>query len=193
MVSAREWWMTYGESCTKPNAGLEGFDVRAAVYEALRPFERVLEVGCGIGETAALFSPCEYIGIDINPLAVEKARQRLPGHDFRQHDVGMALPAADAVLFYDVLLHVPDDEINDLLAEAATDARKIVIAEMMDRKWRHGGMPPAFNRNPEDYLEIMRALGFSESRRTVRVCQHYTSQEWAGCGSPDFTLLTLTR
>lgn len=54
----------------------------------LRPFlahvdvkrmRRVLDIGCGPGTNAGLFSGCDYVGIDINPGYIRTASSRFPG------------------------------------------------------------------------------------------------------------------
>lgn len=60
---------------------------------------------------------------------------------------------ADTWLAHTVLLHVPDDEIGPLLARTAPYAR-IVIGEVMGRKWRRPGDPPVFNREASEYVEL---------------------------------------
>ena len=191
-TAAQAFWISRGEHHLTPS-GVEfpeGFDVNAVLRDALGPFQVLLEIGCGDGRLAAMFDPAEYIGVDINPEAIARAKKRLPGHVFSLHDIGLSLAASDVVLFYNVLLHVPDDEIRDRLAEATVGRPRIVIAEMMDRRWRRSGEPPIFNRDPDDYIEIMRGLGYAKTRRMTRVCARYNSSPWTEIASPDFTLLT---
>lgn len=59
-----------------------------AAVEAAGPLEgkRVLDVGCGYGDLLGLLPPCSYLGIDVNPLAVEQARRLWPDHTFRVSD-----------------------------------------------------------------------------------------------------------
>jgi SAM-dependent methyltransferase len=188
--AAQAFWIEEGEHHIKPNVGREGFDMGAALLEALGSFGRVLDIGCGDGEMAAVFEPHEYVGVDINPTVIAIARDRLPHHDFFLRDSGNDLPAADTAFFCNVLLHVPDDEIRDCLAAAAAGRKRIVIAEMMDRRWRRNGNPPVSNRNPEDYDNIMRSLGFEKRQCIGRICQRYNSRPWTDIASPLFTLLT---
>jgi SAM-dependent methyltransferase len=109
----------------------------------------VFELGCGYGRLAPAFEPGQYVGMDINPTALEVARRECPEHTFVDEWV-----EADTILAYTVLLHVPDDDI-----EAMVDAMKayprIVIGEIMELRWRRAGNPPAFNREPDEYCALV--------------------------------------
>ena len=54
-----------------------------------------------------------------------------------------------------MLLHVPDDEIESIIKQAKRNYSRIVIGEIMGREWRRPGNPPVFNRNKEDYLDLV--------------------------------------
>src|SRR5690606_9750276 len=61
---------------------------------------------------------------------------------------------ADTWLAWTVLLHVPDDELPALLARTASYGR-VVIGEVMGRRWRRPGDPPVFNREADEYVELV--------------------------------------
>lgn len=127
------------------------------IHGILKTFVKgsVCEFGCGDGRLAPAFD--DYYGMDINPYAVEAARKRNPDKTF-----GDDLQPADTVLAHTVLLHVPDDEIESVM-ESFQAYNTIVISEIMDRRWRRDGDPPVFNRNIENYLDL---LG-----RPAQICQ----------------------
>jgi SAM-dependent methyltransferase len=109
----------------------------------------VFEFGCGYGRLASTFTPDGYVGYDINPAALQEARRRNPQHRFAddwQH--------ADTFLAHTVLLHIPDDQIKAVL-DRANLYRRVVIGEIMGRKWRRPGDPPVFNREAEEYEALM--------------------------------------
>ena len=66
----------------------------------------VVEFGCGDGRLAEFFDPQKYYGWDINPAAIDAARQGQPRHTF-----GYQPREADIALAYTVLLHVPDPQL----------------------------------------------------------------------------------
>lgn len=84
----------------------------------------ILEVGCGTGRTyealmrRLVLRPFGYVGLDINPAMVERARTRYPQADFGTGDL-LSLPFADgafgSVVCTDVLQQVP--ELGPPLAE----------------------------------------------------------------------------
>lgn len=109
----------------------------------------VFEFGCGDGRLSPAFSPELYAGFDINPAALAAAARANPGYRFVSE-----WEPADTFLAWTVLLHVPDDEIGTVLAEAEA-YKRIVIGEVMGRKWRRAGDPPVFNREADEYVEMV--------------------------------------
>jgi SAM-dependent methyltransferase len=110
----------------------------------------VFEFGCGYGRLAGVFSPTKYVGFDINPAALKEAHKRRPDHVF-----GSEWVDADTFLAYTVLLHVPDDEIGGILDAAKSQYKRIVIGEIMGRQWRRPGNPPVFNRDAQEYADLI--------------------------------------
>jgi hypothetical protein len=87
--------------------------------------------------------------MDINPVAIQEARTRNPGYSF-----GAEWVEADTLLAYTVLLHIEDDRIGEII-QCMKDYPRIVIGEIMGRQWRRPGNPPVFNREPEEYAELV--------------------------------------
>lgn len=68
--------------------------------------DRVLEVGCGLGDLLAAVAPRTSIGVDVSPRMIEHARKRHPELDLRVADVGHdALPEGpfDVILMTDAI------------------------------------------------------------------------------------------
>ncbi len=80
----------------------------------VRPGDRVLDVGCGTGEfTAALAAAgARPVGVEVASAAVERARNRHPGLDFRLVPIDGPLPFEDnsfeVVWAGEVIEHVAD-------------------------------------------------------------------------------------
>ncbi|WP_250538177.1 MULTISPECIES: class I SAM-dependent methyltransferase [unclassified Caballeronia] len=185
------FWISEGTRHIKPEIGLEypeGFDVGRVLRDTIGGKFPVLEVGCGVGRIAALFNKDEYIGVDINPNAVSQARKALPGHRIRITDHGIEYPDAPTAMIYTVLLHVSDEAIPSLLEEIVKRRERVVIAELMDTRWRRDGDPPVFNRNAEDYILLMDSLGFAFSAYQKLPYQRYENQ-----GRPQDTRITFLR
>lgn len=83
--------------------------------EFIGPKARVLDVGCGDGYFLSLLPQPTKLGLELNPEAVVKARQR--GVDVRQGGLeSMPDASADALSLFQVLEHLPAP--RQLLAEA---------------------------------------------------------------------------
>jgi len=87
-------------------------------HNDLRSVRRVLDVGCGPGTNAALFSDVEYLGLDIDANYVDAARRRYR-RDFIQADACTYEPADgrrfDFVLLNSLLHHIDTENVYHLL------------------------------------------------------------------------------
>lgn len=101
------------------------------VDEYVRPKiqDKVLDIGCGPGETVEHFSDVEYIGFDNNPAYIELAKKRFgdQGHFFcsRIDQVNLQnFDAFDLVLVVGVLHHLDDQECIKALELAYSALKK---------------------------------------------------------------------
>ena len=80
----------------------------------------VLDLGCGTGEYAELFSANRYVGLDLSPHFVRYASARLPGFVFLVGDA-QRLPFEDdrfhRVLVNGIIHHLDDGSADRLLGE----------------------------------------------------------------------------
>jgi len=98
-------------------------DCQQRLYGKYQVPGKVLEIGCGVGRLSALFK--DYIGIDLNTSAVEKARENYPDATFRVADIVTdELEQAENLITCAVLQHIPDDLI-------ASVAQKIQAVNIM--------------------------------------------------------------
>lgn len=109
---------------------------------------KVFEFGCGYGRLASIFAPDSYIGFDINPTALKVAKQKNLKHTFTNEWAD-----ADTALVHTVMLHIPDDEIEELV-KRLKQYKRIVVGEIMERKRRRAGNPPVFNRDAHEYESL---------------------------------------
>jgi ubiquinone/menaquinone biosynthesis C-methylase UbiE len=105
--------------------------VHCDIAARLNPGDRVLDVGCGTGVLAARLAQrgCRVTGIDISPLMLAQAAERLQEEDLGDEvvlrelgavDLDTAFPDAsfDAVVSTLVFSELSDEEIEYTLAEA---------------------------------------------------------------------------
>lgn len=81
---------------------------------------RILDVGCGSGLLAASFPPERYLGVDLQPEFLRRARVRNSAHVFCAMDargLGLADGAFDAALLCGVIHHLDDAGARALLRE----------------------------------------------------------------------------
>jgi ubiquinone/menaquinone biosynthesis C-methylase UbiE len=86
---------------------------------APHPGQKILDLGCGTGEFSTLFSPDDYLGVDLSARYIAYAR-RVYRHDFQVGDIrALNLPdhTFDAVLVVGVLHHLPDEDTARVLRE----------------------------------------------------------------------------
>lgn len=167
-----EFWKTKGHDYITPSdmENPEGFDVGAVLTDIFKG-DAVLEVGCGRGRLAGFFSFTDYFGYDINEKSLLTAIKRHPDHMF-----GDKMVKCDDVLLYTVCLHMPDEEINKEMKKICKGRKKIVIAEIMNRKYRHltkGEYSLSNQRELDDYVQIMGNLGFELSEAINCPYKHY--------------------
>jgi SAM-dependent methyltransferase len=147
--STAEFWMNNKkmQHITPPASRFPEVGLFEALLDAVDG--SVFELGCGDGRLAPAFEPGKYTGYDINPYAVERARKQNHLHTFTDEWV-----EADTILAYTVLLHISDDEIEEII-EKMNKYKRIVIGEIVGRKWRRAGNPPVFNREIKDYEALV--------------------------------------
>lgn len=102
------------------------------IEEKLRPVfqhndmsrvRRVLDVGCGPGTNAAHFRNVDYLGLDLNPKYIERARRKY-ARNFEVADVTTHRfdRKFDFVLMNSLLHHIDNQGVERLLAAIASQA-----------------------------------------------------------------------
>jgi SAM-dependent methyltransferase len=162
----------YGEG-EHPKHRLTGY--HDFFVERIRPGERVLDVGCGIGSVAydiAERSGAEVVGVDVSPwnLAVAKKRFAQPRVTYVLADVLTYEPAApfDVALLSNVLEHLgPRNDLLRALHERMGATRLLLRVPSLDRDWtvplrRELGL--TYFSDPDHELEYTPALLGEELR-----------------------------
>jgi SAM-dependent methyltransferase len=149
---------------------------------------RILSIGCGDGRREILVAPYagHIVGIDLSPVAVQKARQRASGlgaANVEFHAGGTEClegrfgPPFDAVWCAGILHHLRDEEIFALLRAAASvlkaggrfvsmdpNARRAVnlFKPFFRRRYARHHSPGERELRPAEVIEKLRAAGFRD-------------------------------
>lgn len=88
----------------------------------INPNQRILEVGCGLGDLLASLEPSRGVGVDFSAEAIARAKKRHPHLEFHQldaHDLSSLADEFDVIVF--------SDAINDLwdVQRALEQVRKL--------------------------------------------------------------------
>jgi SAM-dependent methyltransferase len=117
-----------------------------------QPGDRVLDLGCAAGAITHYLSTfdAEPVGIDFEPLAIERARELFPGLHFEVADATQ-LPFADAsfdkAVAADFVEHIEDETFVAMCAEL----RRVLVP---------GGLFAIYAPNPRHLIERMKEHDF---------------------------------
>ena len=157
-----DFWKKQGHEYIIPTEGgefPEGWDVKSYLSK-LCDGKSITEIGCGTGRLSSAFQPEQYIGIDISSKALEIAESKNKHYKYLLDNQEDPYPNADVRLVYTVLLHIDDDCIGDLIENLCEGTERVIVAEIMGRKWRRPGDPPVFNREADEYITLFEKCGF---------------------------------
>ncbi len=166
--------VTYGQG-VHPKHELTGY--HRFFVDNIGSGEKILDVGCGLGEVAADISSrypaCEVTGVDILPELIEKARSAhcRPNLRFECMDVLKQLPVGgfDVVVLSNVLEHIsPRKQFLGRLRQETKAVRFLVRVPLFERHWavamrKRLGMP--FYCDPTHEIEYTRESLIAELRQ----------------------------
>ena len=116
-------------------AGVDGAKL-AAIRKIRDDFTglKVLDLGCGPGNTAHIFSGSDYTGVDINKRYIKIAADRYPRCKFMAGDAGEVEwgDGFDIILINSFFHHLNDDEvvkISKAAASALADGGIVIVQE----------------------------------------------------------------
>lgn len=172
-LDREHWWY----------CGLRDMIRRVIVSRPLRPGPRVLDAGCGTGETLhflrLLLSPSYLGGFDASPLAVELSQNRVRGGDIYLSDIRRPEIRAnqlDLVLSCDVIT-IPGIESCRPGLERLVDALQpggLMVLNLPAFQWLHSEHDQAVGTQQrvraEDARALMLELNLEVELLTYRVC-----------------------
>jgi pseudaminic acid biosynthesis-associated methylase len=129
------WAGDFGDAYIARNAVLD--ERRATFWRSIlasAPIRNVLEIGCGQGGNlrplSQVLEPGDVWGIDVNRVAIERARQNAPGTN-AVHSIARSLPFRDGwfdlVFTMGVLIHQPEESLDGVMSEIVRCARRFVL------------------------------------------------------------------
>ena len=135
---------------------------------------QVLDIGCGTGFYAQFFRPDAYIGVDLSPVYIAAARRKHPQYNFLVANA-CQLPfdanQFSTAMISGVLHHLPDDEAERALAEAArvlsTDGQLVVWEDIPSIAWWNAVGPLIH------HLDLGRCIRHRDRYRSL-VERHFT-------------------
>lgn len=150
----------------------EGFDVRKFLRE-ITPDIMVTELGCGYGRLCEAFEPDKYLGIDINPSAVQKATIDHPQYTFKT--IAGAYPSSELYMAYTVFIHISDDNLIKILPKL--NSKYILIGEILGYEWRNPNQTiPVYNRDIKWYDDHLGRLGYKREFEKRKPYERYKIQ-----------------
>lgn len=170
-----EFWKNNSLKHIKPNRGgefPEGWDV-VDFFENMYTVEEygeVIDVGCGYGRLCTAFDSENYLGLDYSSEAINTAIELHPEYMFEQCSMEDEYLYSDTKLLYTVLLHIPDNDIEEMVHKLRSSSERIIVAEILGRDWRRSGNPPVFNRDLRDYVKLFGDI----VDYSVKPCEAYT-------------------
>lgn len=97
-------------------------------------FPRVIDLGCGPGTNASVFSPAQYLGVDLSESYIDYARTHYP-HRFEVWDLTKAGPEIemfDLALINSVFHHLSDHETSRVLTALSRHLRSDAVVHIID-------------------------------------------------------------
>jgi SAM-dependent methyltransferase len=102
------------------------------------PGQRVLEVGCSLGDLLASVKPARGLGVDFSPRMIELARQRQPQLEFQVADAAefSSKEYFDFILLSDLVNDLPDVQAVLEKLRAVSHPRTRLVLNFFNNLWR---------------------------------------------------------
>ncbi len=129
--------------------------------------KKVIDFGCGVGSSTALFSPSSYLGLDCDSRRVAYARKIHPKYNFdvlTENKLPIPDASVDYILIVSVLHHITTKDMCDYLNEfkrVLTSTGKVLVIEpcLFKRNYLSNFYMSWFDkgkylRNEDEYIEM---------------------------------------
>ena len=95
-------------------------------------YNTIMDFGCGYGRLSENFNPEKYIGIDLNPKAIEKAKENNPMYNYYEVNIDSEYPKCDVVFAHTVFLHNDDQTLTSILKRLnESNCQYIIVSDVM--------------------------------------------------------------
>lgn len=100
--------------------------------------QRVLELGCGVGDLLAAVKPARGVGVDFSPATLALARERHPQLEFHEADAAAFRPdeAFDYIVLSDLVNDLPDVQAVLENAQLSASPRTRLVINFQNSLWR---------------------------------------------------------
>ncbi len=169
----------------------EGFDIRETLKGITEDlgYESLIDFGCGYGRLCESFAKEKYLGLDVNESALSLARNKYTDYRF---ELTKGEPRyADIYLAHTVFLHLKDAEIHAVLRQMR--CKFLILSEILGKEWQREGLPPVYNRDLKDYLQILRSHDLILEKHERRPYKRYSTSPFYQNKNTDLSLLVFKK
>lgn len=138
MISRQEFYEQRAPHRARENARFYHRLVNRFFAYVVPPGQRVLEVGCGLGDLLAAVRPARGVGVDFSAAALEQARQRHPELEFvhaSAESFGTG-EAFDYILLSDLVNDLADVQLVLERLRALSHPRTRLVVSFFNNLWR---------------------------------------------------------
>jgi ubiquinone/menaquinone biosynthesis C-methylase UbiE len=126
---------------------VDGYNRLLGRFVQAKPGMRILDIGCGIGQTRQLFPACDYVGIDINDdylaLAAAPRNENTAYAVMDSSHLAFADNSFDIVISVAVFHHLTDEQVIATLDEAKRVCKpggQVHVIDVLLPLWRWNAM-----------------------------------------------------
>jgi hypothetical protein len=169
----------------------EGFDVTGLIRDLSDEvgYTSVIDFGCGHGRMCQSFDPKAYLGVDVDLHSIEQARKKFS--EYRFDHLQEKVHCADLYLACNVFLHMSDQSIHEALKNIR--CKWLILVEMLGRNWRAGQVPPTYNRELSEYLELLRSHDLILHKHIKQPFKKYSDTSWYQDRNTDLSFIVFKK